>query len=309
MKLNNLQNWKKLGRFIETGKNVKGVDIIHSMDPSVCQIKDDKFRAYFSNRNSNNQSVIYSTDLSLLSPIETSEFNPNPVLTPGELGAFDDNGVTASCLVKDDGLWYLYYIGWKPRSTTRFGLMTGLAISENEGKTFKRYSRAPILNLTDKEPFSILTAPFVLKTNDHWMMWYVSCTGWVEPDLPMYNIKYAISKDGLSWEQPGKVCLDYKNDDEVALARPCIYFSDGVFNMWFSYKSLTDGYNIGFATSTDGIHWSRKDDLVGISRSATGWDSEMIEYPYVVPFKNDLFMFYNGNRYGETGAGIAVLKG
>jgi hypothetical protein len=309
MKLDALQNWKKLGRFIETGKNVKGVDIVHSMDPSVCQVKDDIFRAYFSNRNGNNQSVIYSTDMSLLSPIETANFNPNPVLEPGELGAFDDNGVTASCVVKHDGFWYLYYIGWKPRSTTRFGLMTGLAISDNEGRTFKRYSRAPILNLTNDEPFSILTAPFVLKSNLGWMMWYVSCTGWVEPDLPMYNIKYATSNDGLKWEQPGTVCLDYKDEDEVALARPCVYFANGVFNMWFSYKSLTDGYNIGFATSPDGIKWDRKDSLIGISRSDSGWDSEMIEYPYVVPYNNDLFMFYNGNRYGETGAGIAVLKG
>ena len=47
---------------------------------------------------------------------------------------------------------------------------------------------------------------------------------------------------------------------------------------------------------------------VGITRSKSGWDSEMIEYPYVVSFKNDLFMFYNGNRYGETGAGVAVLR-
>ena len=134
-------------------------------------------------------------------------------------------------------------------------------------------------------------------------MWYVSCTGWVEPDLPMYNIKLATSKDGLTWEQDGIVCLDYKDKDEVALARPCIFETNGIFHMWFSFKSRSDGYNIGYATSKDAINWVRKDHLVGIARSDSGWDSEMIEYPYVVPFKKDLYMFYNGNRYGEEGAG------
>ena len=80
MNLDIKQNWEKLGRFIETGKSIKGVEIRHSMDPSVCHVNLDRYRAYFSNRNSKNQSVIYSTDFSLPSPIETVHFNPDPVL-------------------------------------------------------------------------------------------------------------------------------------------------------------------------------------------------------------------------------------
>ena len=124
-------------------------------------------------------------------------------------GAFDDNGVTASCIVDNEGEKFLYYIGWKPRSTTRFGLMTGLAISDDGGETFRRYSRAPILKLTDREPYWILTAPFVLKDESDWKMWYVSCEGWIHADLPTYNIKLATSNDGINWEQTGKVCLDF----------------------------------------------------------------------------------------------------
>ena len=73
-------------------------------------------------------------------------------------------------------LVYLYYIGWKPKSTTRYSLMTGLAISKNDGRSFKRYSRSPILKLTNKEPFAILTAPYVMRIKKNkWFMWYVSC--------------------------------------------------------------------------------------------------------------------------------------
>ena len=43
--------------------------------------------------------------------------------------------------------------------------------------------------------------------------------------------------------------------------------------------------------------------------SKTGWDSEMICYPYVFDRKGERYMLYNGNGYGKTGFGLAVLEG
>jgi len=34
----------------------------------------------------------------------------------------------------------------------------------------------------------------------------------------------------------------------------------------------------------------------------------MIEYPYVFEHKGERYMLYNGNGYGKTGIGIAVLE-
>ena len=47
MNLDIKQNWEKLGRFIETGKSIKGVEIRHSMDPSVCHVNLDRYRLFF----------------------------------------------------------------------------------------------------------------------------------------------------------------------------------------------------------------------------------------------------------------------
>ena len=46
---------------------------------------------------------------------------------------------------------------------------------------------------------------------------------------------------------------------------------------------------------------------VGIDVSADGWDSEMIEYPFVFDYKGQRYMLYDGNGYGKTGFGLAVL--
>jgi len=300
--------WKKLGNIIRPDNINRDWMVTHAMDPTVDFVHGDIYRIYFCGRNKSNQSLIGYAELDIKNPYEIIKSPIKPVLGLGELGAFDDNGVTASWIVNHDDKKYLYYIGWKPRSTTRFSLMTGLAISDDGGESFKRFSRAPILNLTDNEPFSILTAPCVIKMGKVWKMWYVSCVDWVNPDLPRYNIKYAESEDGISWNQDGIVCIDFLSEKETALARPCVLYEDKIYKMWFSFKDPAIGYRMGYAESLNGIHWERMDNNVGIEVSESGWDSEMIQYPYVFNHKGNKYMFYNGNGYGANGAGLAVLS-
>ena len=110
--------------------------------------------------------------------------------------------------------------------------MTGLAISTNMGKSFKRFSKAPILKLTNKEPYSILTAPYVMKLKKNkWIMWYVSCNEWIRPDYPKYDIKTAYSSDGIRWSQTGKACIKLKRG-ERAVARPSVIFENKIFKMY-----------------------------------------------------------------------------
>jgi hypothetical protein len=75
--------------------------------------------------------------------------------------------------------------------------------------------------------------------------------------------------------------------------------------MWYSYRG--ESYRIGYAESDDGVRWVRKDGEVGIDVSLDGWDSEMIEYPFVFDHGGRRYMLYNGNSYGMTGIGLAVL--
>ena len=76
--------------------------------------------------------------------------------------------------------------------------------------------------------------------------------------------------------------------------------------MWYSYKYKGRPYTIGYAESTDGLAWHRKDDEAGIGVSGFGWDSEMVEYAYIHSAGGKQYMFYNGNDYGRFGIGLAV---
>ena len=84
--------------------------------------------------------------------------------------------------------------------------------------------------------------------------------------------------------------------------------------MWYSYRggseyrtNLSQSYRIGYAESLDGLKWTRKDEQVGIDVSKSGWDSEMICYPFVLDINDRRYMFYNGNGFGKSGLGYAML--
>jgi hypothetical protein len=148
-------------------------------------------------------------------------------------------------------------------------------------------------------------------------MWYVESTGWTVVDdhaEPLYEIRYAESLDGLSWGRTGVTCIAPASSAE-AIARPCVRPANDGYAMWYSYRGSvgfrTDpdqAYRIGFATSPDGLVWCRRDDEAGVDRSDTGWDSIMTAYPWVYESDCRRFMLYNGNGFGRSGLGYAVLE-
>lgn len=149
-------------------------------------------------------------------------------------------------------------------------------------------------------------------------MWYLSALKWVIIDNkpePVYHIKYAESRDGVNWDRLGIVCIDLKSPDEGGITRPCVIRENGIFRMWYCYRGIRDfrknkaqSYRIGYAESEDGIRWDRMDEIVGIDVSPKGWDSVMLTYPYVYEHKGRKYMIYNGNRFGKSGFGYAILR-
>lgn len=278
----------------------------HVAVPAVEHVRKDIYRMYFCSRDSLNRSRIGYAEFDIRNPKDIIYITPEPVLGLGELGAFDDNGVTPTWVLNRGKKKYLYYVGWNKGTTVRMHLYVGLAISDDGGKTFNRYSRAPILERVRSDP--LLTATLsILKEGSVYRMWYISGDRWFVRDgetIPVYNIKYAESRDGIHWTREGQVCVDYKNPDEHALARPCVLKENGIYKMWYSYKGAD--YRIGYAESKDGLIWNRFDEQVGIDVSADGFDSIMQEYAFVVSHKGKKYMFYNGNDYGMEGIGYAT---
>jgi hypothetical protein len=298
-------SWRRLGQLpLDTSRAAWAVS--HAALPALEPLGPDRFAIYLSLRDRDGRARIGRAALVMQ---DTPAFEPleaEPVLDLGPLGAFDDSGVTTSCLVAHGSRRLLYYTGWSRGVTVPFYLAAGVAVSTGGGP-FVRRSPAPLLDRSSADPF-LTASPFVMVDEWRWRMWYVSATEWrahASGPRHYYNIRYAESKNGLVWHREGKICLDYATPDDYAFARPWVVKERDGYRMWFAVRG--DRYRIGCAQSAEGTTWTRLEEL-GLAAGADEWESEMVEYPCVFEWGGRRYMLYNGNDYGKTGVGLALLE-
>jgi hypothetical protein len=297
--------WERRGRLLEPRRQRPWI-VSHAALPVADRVANARYRVYFSARDEFNRAQVGSCDVEAADALHVVSMADVPALGPGPLGSFDDAGVTTSCLVTNGGVKYLYYSGWSLGVSVPFYLASGLAVSHDSGRTFQRWSQAPLLDRNDVDPL-LNASPWVLMDGGVWRMWYVSATAWeLDRGRPKhhYHIRYAESPDGLHWTRRGHVAIDYASADEHALARPCVVKDGALYRMWFSCRGHS--YRLGYAESSDGLVWTRRDEAAGLEPAASGWDSEMIAYPFVFEHDHVLHLLYNGNGYGASGFGHAV---
>jgi hypothetical protein len=230
----------------------------------------------------------------------------DPVLSPGPAGAFDESGVTVSCVVEAEAGTFLYYTGWTLGRTVPFYFYAGLAVRPPGEADFRRVSPAPLLDRSAVDPF-LTASPWVISDEQGWRMWYVSSPGWrvVDGDPQhLYHVRYAESDDGVSWRRDGRVCIDFAHDGEYAMGRACVVRDPDRYRMWFAARG--DAYRLAYAESQDGLTWIRDDASLELSGPAAEWEDGMRAYPAVFDHGHRRFLLYNGNGYGRTGIGYAV---
>ncbi|MBC7388824.1 MAG: hypothetical protein H7329_06420 [Opitutaceae bacterium] len=286
----------------------------HAQVPTLLLL-EDRLRVYFSTRPEAGMTMTTFCDLDLNDLTKVIYVHDKPILDLGEPGCFDQFGIMPSSIIKKDGLVYLFYSGWARSVGVPYNNYTGIAISKDDGLTFKKMFQGPVLERTKFELFSA-TSPEVMYDGNSWHTWYCSGTNWHHIDGKFehtYDIKYAKSLDGINWIQLNETVI-FQKDEYEAITKPTVIAIDGTFHMWFCYRGTFDfrkvgeTYSIGYASSSDLKNWKRDDAKSGIAVSESGWDSQMVAYPAVIKIKDDYFMFYNGNNFGTEGFGIAKLK-
>ena len=87
-------------------------------------------------------------------------------------------------------------------------------------------------------------------------MWYASCRTWIQNEHGLHYevaIRHAKSQDGIHWEADPAPCLTAASDDEYGVGRPSVLVDGGRYRMWYSIRSFSRPYRIGYAESTDGL--------------------------------------------------------
>lgn len=302
-------SWRKLGRVYAPDGSLWWARSNASF-PTADLLGDGRIRIYFTALDERLDGRVGFVEVDSDDPLRILAVSPEPVLDIGALGQFDDCGVNAFGIATASTRKLLYFQGWQRTQKIPSLIFSSVAVSDDGGLSFRKLARVPALDRTAEEPY-LRGAPFVLRDGDRFRMWYVNATEWSLRDgEPKYRVTVRVteSEDGLHWGGDSALCLE-PEEEEYAVGRPCVVRDGSIYKMWYSIRSFAEPYRIGYAESPDGVSWTRRDVASGIERSQSGWDSEMICYPYVLDAGPHRYLFFNGNGHGATGFGVARWEG
>ncbi len=314
--------WKKLGQIFDPTKHRTNWMNHYSQNPNVL-VLEDRLRIYFTCRPERDEfgNCVSNTafaDFELNEPFKFIGISDKPVLQLGGPGDFDEFGIMPGSVLNlnDRKEIWLYYVGWTRMHSVPYKWSNGLAISKDNGKTFERYSKGPIMGAVFNYPY-LQACPRTMKLdNGEFIMWYNAGTEWNLLDghyESIYITRFATSKDGIHWTDNNRQVIPTKVPKECQTSASFIRINNKN-HIFFSYRhglnfrNKDNGYRIGYAYGENYVDWIRADEMSDLTISEAGWDSEMVCYPHVIKLNNKIYMFYCGNNFGQYGFGVAVLE-
>lgn len=297
--------WEKIGQ-IFTIKNNNEYLVSHGSNPLPIHLQGNIFRIFYSGRNKDNKSSVGFVDIDIIDK-KIINYPSSPLIKHGNPKSFYSHGISIGNLYEGPlKNKYILFMGWQIRGLEHWrGDIGRLELIENNKLIID--PNISFMNSDEEDPIS-LSYPFVIFHENIYKMWYGSTINWSSENGEMIHvIKYATSKDAINWEKHG-IAIPYELGLAQAFSRPSVIIDKNGYHMWFSYRDGSGNkYRIGYSHSNNGINWTNKLDEVGINVSNTGWDSEMICYPFVFDHKGNRYMLYNGNSHGKYGFGLAKL--
>ena len=226
------------------------------------------------------------------------KYDKNPVIG-GTLGTCFD--VT----VLREGDKYRMWFSWRPKRS--------LALTESEdGLAWSK--PAIVLGPNAKSGWEDdINRPVVLKKGDTYHVWYTGQTKGAQ-DKGKSSIGYATSPDGKTWnrESDKPVLSPEQAWEKVAVMCPHVLYDDQkkLYRMWYSGGDQFEPNAIGYATSADGLKWTRHDkNPIFRPEPKNDWEKDRVTACQVVKQGDWYVMFYIGFRDQHTAQiGLARSK-
>jgi predicted GH43/DUF377 family glycosyl hydrolase len=221
---------------------------------------------------------------SLTSGAETTagwrKYSGNPVLG-GRLGTCFDISV-----LKHDGQYWMWF-SWRPKQS--------VALARSKDGI---HWTTPVIALAPNPKFgweADINRPVVIERAGEFQMWYTGQArghSW---------IGYATSRDSVHWKQMSmKPVLSAQEPWEKAAVMCPDVIWDGarkIYRMWYSGGEQYEPNAIGYATSRDGIHWTKAEgNPIFRSDARDAWERQRVTGCQVILAGGWYYMFYVGFR-------------
>jgi len=281
-------------------------------------------------------------DSTVEAPSDTTGTNGR--LPTGTSGKGDEAIVEIGSIIKDGDIYKMWYSGMDDMGTTSFRIYYA---TSQDGITWTKYDntiptnsdttgtngRIP-LGTSGKGDEKEVKSPSVIIDNGTYKMWYSG------EDVVGGNsrIYYATSPDGLTWTKydntipsnsdttsiSGRVSLGTsgKGDEDDAIA-PSVIKDGSTYKMWYTGSSAGGNSRIYYATSPDGLTWTKYDNSIPANSDTTSTngrvplgtsgkgDDEYAFAPSVIKDESTYRMWYSGNNeiyYATSSDGLIWTK-
>jgi hypothetical protein len=253
-------------------------------------------------------------------PEFTSSMVYNPVLYYGYTGLFDEFSLLQPSVLVHEGTFYMFYTGMDGDGIASIGLA-----SSTDGYSYEKYQGSPVL-VHSENGFDALevSGATVIEVDTGWIMYYGGReSGWGPP--PFVGRATAPEISG-PWTRSLLPVLTIGSPDEwdndFISPFQIISMDGGGYMMFYTGGNYASGinYQIGMATSPDGLVWTKYDDPLTVEApyaesdpvlkvgDANDWDERFLWGGSVL--KNPSFgyeMYYSGGDMGYVlGFGYAT---
>ena len=188
------------------------------------------------------------------------QLDPNPALTRGSAGSWDDQGIGEVSVVRAPDKWLMFYEGLGP-SATGGHLGFGLAAS-SDGVVWRKQGDQPVFTPVDLAN-DRAASPSVTHWKDQFWMGYLFLNGNDENSDSMLSLRLANSNDGANWREFFAAKHPPIDPKLIGNGRPCLYSDPQVkaLELWWIGG---EGKNraLFHSISRDAISWSKPSTLL-----------------------------------------------
>ncbi len=225
------------------------------------------------------------------SPGGWKKYAGNPVLG-GQYGTCFD-----VCVLKEGGK-YRMWVSWRPKAS--------IALVESSDGIHWSEPRIVLGPRKESGWEDDINRPIVLKRGDGYHLWY---TGQAKGHS---WIGYATSPDGVAWKRMSTkpVLAAEKPWEKMAVMCPHVLWDEQArsFRMWYSGGEQNEPNAIGYATSPDGLTWTKHAaNPIFVPDKRNDWEKDRVTACQVIRQGDWHVMFYIGFR-NEATAQIGMAR-
>lgn len=214
-----------------------------------------------------------------------TKYSTTPIFSPGPPASWDAQSVHPGAVIKEDGLYKMYYTGWADY-TGRWSI--GLATS-SDGISWTKHP-VPVFNGTSGWEYSVAVSS-VLKHNGVYYMYYAGKSS----SSYTYKIGLATSVDGINWSRysGNPILIPTFSWEGSTISYPSVIYENNQFKMVY----MANGTSIsafGYAVSSDGKVWNKNaQPFFTEQNTSNNWGVSDIAYPNFITIGNEHRVYYS----------------